>query len=138
MAEEVLRVRFFRRSETPIRRGKEGWVVEGRSFVTRGRESSWDRDRRWSVMVGYFRVKHQWWMPVALNCFGIYKREKRNYLCEIRENIGQIVVSGQRVVFTGNSEVEEVDELVKGQLRWGECGYFGPFQGEKSFEGRRF
>lgn len=50
----VVRVRFLRRRVMPMRRGRAGWVVEGRSFVSGGR-GSWDAGARmcWD-MDGYY------------------------------------------------------------------------------------
>lgn len=50
----VVRVRFLRRRVMPMRRGRAGWVVEGRSLV-RGGNGSWDEGvRKCCVMEGYY------------------------------------------------------------------------------------
>lgn len=50
----VVRIRFLRRRVMPMRRGRAGWVVEGRSFVSGGK-GSWDGGvRKCFVMDGYY------------------------------------------------------------------------------------
>lgn len=45
-----MRVKFLIRSEIPSRRGSEGWVVEGISFVITGKGSSGVCERRYFVI----------------------------------------------------------------------------------------
>lgn len=50
VGEGDVRVKFFSRSEIPSRRGSEGWVVEGMSFVITGEGSSGVWERRYFVI----------------------------------------------------------------------------------------